>query len=403
MDVAGAHGVVERLGSFDASAGDPAERTVLLADAERLRRWVDARAAILVRQVVAEVSFPELVVGEAQQVPFREAEQVVRRVQILDEVPTLAAALEDGRVSVRHVDVLDRIVRGLTAAEKRRLLAEVDGLIIVASKRDADGFARHVRKVCDRFRADDGMALLERQRRAARLQVWTDKVTGMWHVHGEFDPFTGAQLAAVLRARTESLFHDVHPATAPDDPLAKHLHLRALAFADLVLNGGAGARVEVVGVVDLSGAEVDEPVVIDWGLPFPVPVGALAGLPVPARFEVVIVGNGRVLSAPGVLDLGRSVRSASPAQRRALRAMYRGCSIPGCCVPFDDCKVHHLRWWRNGGRTDLANLLPVCVKHHHGIHDRGWVVSLGPDRSLTVRTPDGNVQTTGPPTRRATG
>ena len=403
MDVAGAVEIVERLGSFDASTGVPGDRAVLLGDAERLRRWVDARAALLVRQVAAEVSFPELVVGEAQQVPFREAEQVVRRVQILEEVPALAAALEAGRVSARHVDVLDRVVRGLNAVEKRRLLAEIDGLIIVASRLDVDGFARHVRKVVDRFRAEDGMALLERQRRAARLQVWTDKITGMWHVHGEFDPFTGAQLAAVLRARTESLFHDVHPDTAPDDPLAKHLHLRALAFADVVLNGGGGSRVEVVGVVDLSDASVDEPVVIDWGLPFPVPVCALAGLPVPARFEVVIVGNGRVISAPGVLDLGRSVRSASPAQRRALRAMYRSCSIPGCCVPFDDCKIHHLRWWRNGGRTDLENLLPVCVKHHHCIHDRGWVVSMGPDRSLTVRTPDGNVQTTGPPSRRATG
>ena len=44
---------------------------------------------------------------------------------------------------------------------------------------------------------------------------------------------------------------------------------------------------------------------------------------------------------------------ANRAQRRALRALYRCCSIPGCTVSYDRCKLHHIIWWRNGGHTNL--------------------------------------------------
>jgi hypothetical protein len=66
-----------------------------------------------------------------------------------------------------------------------------------------------------------------------------------------------------------------------------------------------------------------------------------------------------------------------------------------------DSEAHHVIWWRNGGLTDLANLLPLCERHHHRVHDDGWQLSLDPDRTLTITYPDGSVQTTGPPSRLA--
>jgi hypothetical protein len=117
--------------------------------------------------------------------------------------------------------------------------------------------------------------------------------------------------------------------------------------------------------------------------------------------HTVVVRNGVVLHAPGNLNLGRSTRLANRAQRRALRGLYATCAIPGCTTHYDRCKLHHVIWWRHGGRTDLDNLLPVCSRHHHKIHDSGWVVELGPNRQLTIRYPDGTVQSTGPPTIRA--
>lgn len=68
---------------------------------------------------------------------------------------------------------------------------------------------------------------------------------------------------------------------------------------------------------------------------------------------------------------------------------------------FDRCELHHIIWWRHGGLTDLANLIPLCSVHHHNVHDDGWMITLGDNRELTLRLPDGTIGTTGPPTIRA--
>jgi Domain of unknown function (DUF222) len=100
------------------------------------------------------------------------------------------------------------------------------------------------------------------------------------------------------------------------------------------------------------------------------------------------------LGANGVvLDLGRSTRLASAHQRRALRVMYSTCAVGNCDVAFDNCTVQHVGYWRHGGRTDIANLLPVCGKHHHLAHEGGWKFHLDGERILTITKPDGSRQT----------
>jgi predicted restriction endonuclease len=79
--------------------------------------------------------------------------------------------------------------------------------------------------------------------------------------------------------------------------------------------------------------------------------------------------------------------------------MYRCCAIPGCRVGFDHCDIHHILWYRNLGRTDIDNLLPICHKHHHLAHEGGWKLALDPRRNLTITYPDGAIMTTGPPKR----
>ena len=74
---------------------------------------------------------------------------------------------------------------------------------------------------------------------------------------------------------------------------------------------------------------------------------------------------------------------------------------PGCCVRYSRTKLHHVIWWRHGGRTDLDNLIPLCEIHHQKIHHDGWLISLGPNRELTITLPDGQIMTTGPPKRDA--
>jgi hypothetical protein len=120
-----------------------------------------------------------------------------------------------------------------------------------------------------------------------------------------------------------------------------------------------------------------------------------------ADIHPVVVRGGIVVHAPGRVDLGRATRLANRAQRRVLRRLYPTCAIPGCPTRFDRCKLHHVVWWEHGGATDLHNLLPICVRHHHAVHDRGWRLTLTADRQLTIDFPDGTRETTGPPRRGA--
>src|SRR5438105_4361903 len=89
-----------------------------------------------------------------------------------------------------------------------------------------------------------------------------------------------------------------------------------------------------------------------------------------------------------VLRHGRSRRLASRTQRRALLAMYDVCGLPHCTVTAQRCQAHHVIWSGRGGLTDLDSLLPVCSKHHHLIHEGGWLLELHPvTRDLTITYP----------------
>jgi hypothetical protein len=163
--------------------------------------------------------------------------------------------------------------------------------------------------------------------------------------------------------------------------------------------GVRSGRPEIVVVVDHTTA-ASEPVV-DWGLPVELPRQVLADLYQTATVSTVVVRNGVIIDAPGELDLGRSTRLANRAQRRALGAIYATCAIPGCQVRYSRTRLHHIIWWHHNGRTNLDNLLPVCEQHHQNIHNDGWLLTLAPDRTLTIQFPDGSIMTTGPPRRLA--
>src|SRR5438445_10193957 len=81
------------------------------------------------------------------------------------------------------------------------------------------------------------------------------------------------------------------------------------------------------------------------------------------------------------LDLGRTQRLPNRAQRRALMVRDGGCRFPGC----DErryVEAHHVVHWIDGGPTDLANLVLLCWRHHHAVHEggSGWRCQLGPSR-----------------------
>ena len=71
-----------------------------------------------------------------------------------------------------------------------------------------------------------------------------------------------------------------------------------------------------------------------------------------------------------VLDLGRTRRLHSRAQRIAIAIRDKHCTEPGCDRPPAMCHVHHDDGWADGGRTDLGNGRLLCPRHHARLHRR---------------------------------
>ncbi|MFL4473840.1 DUF222 domain-containing protein [Paeniglutamicibacter sp. MACA_103] len=76
-----------------------------------------------------------------------------------------------------------------------------------------------------------------------------------------------------------------------------------------------------------------------------------------------------VLGSDGeILDLGREVRSFTPAQRKAIALRDRGCVIPGCHRPASTSEAHHVKPWTEGGLTSVDNGACLCQHHHLMVH-----------------------------------
>jgi Domain of unknown function (DUF222)/HNH endonuclease len=87
------------------------------------------------------------------------------------------------------------------------------------------------------------------------------------------------------------------------------------------------------------------------------------------------------------LEVGRTSRVVSAAQRAALVVRDGGCAVPGCDRPPAWCEAHHLVHWLHGGPTDLENLALVCRAHHRAVHEGGWRLGRDPDGRLTATPP----------------
>ncbi|WP_327046750.1 DUF222 domain-containing protein [Microbispora sp. NBC_01189] len=99
-----------------------------------------------------------------------------------------------------------------------------------------------------------------------------------------------------------------------------------------------------------------------------------------------------VMNAAGqVLDMGRKVRLATPAQRRAVFARYATCWVDGCPLPATLCQIDHAEDWCSGGPTDLKLLGPACQFHNRDRYrhpTRYTRRKIGDDRwAFTYRNP----------------
>lgn len=385
---------VRELAATDVSGCDRAELDRVVALGRRVRGFLDTVDVQVARR--SDRLFDEghgepgpVVLADGGRRSAREARAAAKRAKVCDQIPELEAALADGEVTGAHVDAVAQLVAGLDEQAQVRLAGVALALVTDAARQPISTFERACRDLRDQLSVDEGVDAFVRQQTNCKLRRWINRTTGMYHMHSELDPESGAKLFGAVDAHTATLRRrSDHTASADQRvPLER---LEAVALVELVTGArGVERRVPEVSVlIDYHTLinELHDQSICELSDGTPLPPATVRRLACEATIIPICLGGDHER-----LDVGREARLANRAQRRALRAMYRTCGHPGCDVPFDRCDIHHVVAWERFGRTDLVNLIPLCVSHHHAVHEGGWTLILDPDRTVTLHQPDSTV------------
>jgi hypothetical protein len=364
----------------------------------------DAQIAGLLHESTIRVGTHERGIPEVELIAHggmtrREANDVLKRVLVIEEAPVVGDALAAGELSAGHVDAISRALK-IAGEAKDAFMGLLPELVESASVMSVPEFAVEVTKAAKGVITDGGLSTFEDQRRSTYLKIWND-ATGMVQVRGAFDPEIGAILQSRVNAQVEVMFHSGDR----DVPVVHHTWVnandfrRAHALVTFVADhedcsrsggratsrSGGSCRSDVVVHVDLETLMngLSESSTHHTVFGSDLPVETIRRIACDANI-IPLVLNGAGMP----LDIGRSQRLASAAQRRALEAAHDTCAFDGCAVAFHACQVHHIEYWEHGGPTDLDNMVPLCSRHHHAAHEGGWTLRLKPgSRTLLAQPP----------------
>ncbi len=316
--------------------------------------------------------------------------------------PAVSRAMRDGAVNPRQGEVIVAAVDALGADVAPIVRAQAEEWLIGQAAEfgpaELRQLGRRVLEVIDPEACDDAERKrledeLSAARRATRLSL-RPMGEGATRISGVIPDAVAARLKTYLDAFS-SPRHDavaaggsgdpsayVDPATGRRLPAARVL---GEAFGDF-LEAADPARMPLHG-----GTATQVIVTIEWDkLLAGVGVGLAEGEPIPVSEVRRLACQAGVLPAVlgghgEVLDLGRSRRLFTTAQRKALMLRYPVCAAEGCDCPASWCEAHHLEPWSKGGRTDLADGVLLCPRHHRAIHDGRYAVTALPGGGLQLR------------------
>lgn len=356
----------------------------------RIRAQLDAIAASLLQRRREILRLGE-VVGRGlvadTGISGSEARRLADTTRAIESLPSDAfEALARGEVSSEHLRALARGGAHLDGATTL-------GLIERAKTTTPDAFRRRVHEAA--LRADPDGSARQRRQRAARDTSLVEDDEGMIALHARVAADDGAIVRNALHRAVDELWRSEHhgqDAAVLDQPtfgarLADalvHICRRYLEPRDKA----AKARpVPLLSLqVDLQtlrdGLHESSRHHTDWGQPLP--VETLRRLACEAEVVPIVCGGGSV-----PLDMGRSRRYPTFSQRLAVIMRDRSCRFPGCDAPPAFCDVHHVVHWVKHGPTDLQNLVLLCTRHHHAVHEGGWSLTGNANGRLRVRPPDG--------------
>ena len=140
------------------------------------------------------------VLRHATGVSRRRAESQARTARVLEDMPAVREALEDGRVTFANAARLAQAAEGTGSGA-----VEADAsLLAKAESMTDDRFAREARRWTASHQPDDGEADYQRRRARRWLRLW-DGDDGMTHLRGDLDPVTGERIRNRLEAEARRL------------------------------------------------------------------------------------------------------------------------------------------------------------------------------------------------------
>ncbi|MGH3095971.1 MAG: DUF222 domain-containing protein, partial [Streptosporangiales bacterium] len=315
-----------------------------------------------------------------------------------------AVAYGQARALVEETDHLDD---DLARRVEQRVLPKAERLPVGA-------FRGLVKRAADRL---DPATAAERHRESrADRRVWRQPVADGMAVLG------GMFAAEHVAAAYATLDEEAHRAN-PDDPRTVEQR-RADAFIDRLTGThpdyGAGSddpaptraprvAVDVVVSLDtLTGASNTPGELIGQQPLTPVQARALAYSPHAVWRRLVtcpttgrMVGYSRQTYTPSPATVTRFLTALvekppppvpgyrpGAALTRWVRARDRHCAFPGCRRRARGCDLDHTQPWPHGV-TAVANLRPLCRRHHRLKHQAGWHLAVNPDGSWTWTSPLG--------------
>jgi hypothetical protein len=302
----------------------------------------------------------------------------------LRNVPESHQSLIEGEIGFAH---LAHIARTAIAIEQTGTNKPFDETPLLDKARDLSvgrfiDFCHHMRHAAD----PEGYAAEEAAGVEARSLTMKTGEGGMVWVRGVLDP----EGAAVLRTAYEPLARR----NGKDDDrkrdrrladAAVELARRSLDSGLVPQRGGVRPHLQVTTTLETLLQRTGAPAA---DLEFSLPISAKAVERIACDCSVTRVLLG---ADSAVIDVGRSKRVISPAQRRALNVRDKGCRFPGCDRPATWTSGHHIVHWIRGGEGDLPNLVLLCYRHHWMVHEGRWQLIKTDDGKMLAIPPQLNL------------
>ena len=286
-------------------------------------------------------------------------------------MPAATAALRTGAITFEHADALAR------AADDIDPGAVDEELVTTAAVAPADLFSRRARDwVNDRLTPTDVDERHQAQRARRTVRTWTDRSGLHWFLLGT-DAISGAAIHKHLDHRVDRLWRADGGRDGTPDAVRTPDQRRADALTELICGHGTASgrttsaatpgrhpRHQILAIAHATRLRPHDPTGTATLDGAPLPQAVLEEMACDAAITPILFGTGGE-----VLWQGRSHRTATPAQWKALIARDRGCVL--CGAGPARCHAHHLVAWDDRGPTDITNLALVCTHHHTQLHHTG--------------------------------